>query len=487
MSTKLQVYREMAQQAAANLVLSHENWTAFLRTMARLYKYRYHEQLMIHAQRPDATACATYEIWNKQMHRYVRGKNTGIALIDTSGDNPKLKYVFDVSDTQGGANARYPYLFQFRQEHEMAVTNALMRHFDIGSASTLPDLIEEISDHQANAYWDANKEDILHNIDGSFISEYDEENIRYAFHEAVVVGSAYTVMTRCGMNPDVRYEEPQFMTALTFNTPRSLAPLGIAISQTSETILRQIEAAIKQYERHKFSERSQNHENANLSKERGLLHPQPEPVRHEPTAAEQIREDAEEIPPGASPRAVEQHDSGRNPVRPSAGDRPDSEPETGTDSAPAATDGRGNGGTESQRSHEMGRADEYPESTGRGDDSGGADLRLTDEESPILGEQFSFFASEAEQIQYIAEAERAEMAPSAFSISQNDIDHVLRLGGNTDRQRERVVVAFEKQKTTAEIAEILKTLYHGGNGLGSVSAWYAEDGSASFPWKVCPL
>ena len=130
MSTKLQVYREMAQQAAANLVLSHENWTAFLRTMARLYKYRYHEQLMIHAQRPDSTACATYEIWNKQMHRYVRGKNTGIALIDTSGDNPKLKYVFDVSDTQGGANARYPYLFQFRQEHELAVTNALVRHFD---------------------------------------------------------------------------------------------------------------------------------------------------------------------------------------------------------------------------------------------------------------------------------------------------------------------------------------------------------------------
>ena len=480
MATTLQHYTQLANQTAVQVTGSYQDWTAFLRTMARLYKYRYHEQLMIHAQRPDATACATYEIWNKQMHRYVRGKNTGIALIDTSGDNPKLKYVFDVSDTQGGANARYPYLFQFRQEHELAVTNALMRHFDIGSASTLPDLIEEISDHQANAYWDANKEDILHNIDGSFISEYDEENIRYAFHEAVVVGSAYTVMARCGMNPDVRYEEPQFMTALTFNTPRSLAPLGIAISQTSETILRQIEAAINQYERHKFSERSQNHENANLSKERGLLHPQPEPVRHEPAAAEQIREDAEEIPPGASPRAVEQHDSGRNPVRPSAGDRPDSEPETGTDSAPAATDGRGNGGTESQRSHEMGRADEYPESTGRGDDSGGADLRLTDEESPILGEQFSFFPTEAQQIAYIAEAESADIALSAFSMPQEYIDQFLRVGSNTENHRTRIAIEYAKQQPMDYLVGFLEKTYHGGYGLQfggtKVCAWYAEDG-----------
>ncbi|MCB7522286.1 DEAD/DEAH box helicase family protein [[Clostridium] hylemonae] len=114
----------------------------------------------------------------------------------------------------------------------------------------------------------------------------------------------------------------------------------------------------------------------------------------------------------------------------------------------------------------MGGADEYLQSTGRGDPDGGAYQQLT----------LNLFLSEAEQIQSIDEAENVAHTSSAFSFAQNDIDHVLRLGGNTDRQRERVVAAFEKQKTTAEIAEILKTLYHGGNGLGSVSAWYAEDG-----------
>lgn len=131
MSTKLQVYREMADQTAAELVLSHQNWTSFLRSMARLYKYPYHEQLMIYAQRPDATACASYEIWNQQMRRYVQRGRRGIALIDTSGDNPEIRYVFDITDTGVRPNSRTPYLFQFREEHEMAVTNALTEQFGI--------------------------------------------------------------------------------------------------------------------------------------------------------------------------------------------------------------------------------------------------------------------------------------------------------------------------------------------------------------------
>lgn len=144
MATKLQHYAQLADQTAVQVTSSYQNWTAFLQTMARLYKYPYHEQLMIFAQRPDATACADYDTWNKQMRRYVRGKNTGIALIDTSGDNPELKYVFDVADTRGGKNARYPYLFQFREEHELAVILALTDRFEVDGARNLPDLIEEI-------------------------------------------------------------------------------------------------------------------------------------------------------------------------------------------------------------------------------------------------------------------------------------------------------------------------------------------------------
>ena len=165
----------MADQTATELVLSHQNWTSFLQAMARLYKYPYHEQLMIYAQRPDATACASYEIWNNQMRRYVQRGRRGIALIDTTRDNPEIKYVFDVSDTGVRPNSRTPYLFQFRPEHEQTVTDALADRFGIGPGNNLPDFIEEIANWLADDYWAKNKEDILRNIDGSYISDYDEE------------------------------------------------------------------------------------------------------------------------------------------------------------------------------------------------------------------------------------------------------------------------------------------------------------------------
>ena len=445
MSNKLQVYREMADKAASELVLSHQNWTSFLQAMARLYKYPYHEQLMIYAQRPDATACASYEIWNNQMRRYVQRGRRGIALIDTTGDNPEIKYVFDVSDTGVRPNSRTPYLFQFRPEHEQTVTDALADRFGIGPGNNLPDFIEEIANWLADDYWAENKEDILRNIDGSYISDYDEENIRYAFHEAAVVGSTYTIMARCGLNPDARYDEPSFMTALTFNTPQSLSPLGTVISQTSEAVLRQIEVTVKKYEREKLSERSQNYEQPNLPSERRLPDPQPEPVRPEPAALGQVRQTEESLSEGTPPDSMEQHDPVGDSVPPSARDRPDGEPAAGTDPDRAEADSGRDGGTESQRPDEMGRADEYAESPSGGDHSDGTDLRLTDDEPPITGDQFSFFASEAEQIQYIVEAESAEIAPSAFTMPQEYIDQFLRVGSNTDNARTRIAIEYSKQ------------------------------------------
>ena len=157
----------MADQTAASLVLSHENWTSFLQAMARLYKYPYHEQLMIYAQRPDATACASYEIWNNQMRRYVQRGRRGIALIDTTGDNPEIKYVFDVSDTGVRPNSRTPYLFQFREEHELAVTFALTERFEVDDARNLPDLIEEIVNWTMADYWDAHGQDILRIVEAA--------------------------------------------------------------------------------------------------------------------------------------------------------------------------------------------------------------------------------------------------------------------------------------------------------------------------------
>ena len=470
----------MADQTAASLILSHENWTSFLQTMARLYKYPYHEQLMIYAQRPDATACASYEIWNNQMQRYVQRGRRGIALIDTSGDNPEIKYVFDVSDTGVRPNSRTPYLFQFRPEHEQTVTDALVDRFGIGPGNNLPDFIEEIANWLADDYWAENKEDILRNIDGSYISDYDEENIRYAFHEAAVVGSTYTIMARCGLNPDARYDEPSFMTALTFNTPQSLAPLGTVISQTSEAVLRQIEVTVKKYEREKLSERSQNYEQPNLQTQRRLPDPQPEPVRPDPAAPGQVRQNAENLSEGTPPSPVEQHDPVRDSVPPSAGDRPDGEQSVGADDAPVDSGGGGDGSAESQRSDEVDRPDEQPESSSRGNDSPGADLQLTQEPLPETDEQFSFFATEAEQIAYIDQAESAITAPSAFTIPQEYIDQFLLTGSNTDNARTRLAIEYSKQLPMEKMVDFIQKTYHGGYGLTfgetKVSAWYGEDG-----------
>ena len=480
MPSKLQIYREMADQTASELVLNHQKWTSFLQAMARLYKYPYHEQLMIYAQRPDATACASYEIWNNQMRRYVRRGRRGIALIDTTGDNPEIKYVFDVSDTGIRPNSRTPYLFQFRQEHEQAVTNALADRFGIGPGNNLPDFIEEIANWLADDYWAENKEDILRNIDGSYISDYDEEKIRYAFHEAAVVGSTYTIMARCGLNPDARYDEPSFMTALTFNTPQSLSPLGTVISQTSEAVLRQIEVTVKKYEREKLSERSQNYEQPNLPSERRLPDPQPEPVRPEQPAPGQVRQTEENLSEGTPSSPVEQHDPVRDSVPPSAGDRPDGEQPVGADDASVDASGGSDGSSESQRSDEVDRSDEQPESPGGGNDSPGADLQLSQQTLPETEEQFSFFATEAEQIAYIDQAESAITAPSAFTMPQEYIDQFLLTGSNTDNARTRLAIEYSKQLPMEKMLDFIQKTYHGGYGLTfgetKVSAWYGEDG-----------
>ena len=145
MPSKLQLYAQLADQTAQQITGSLQAWTGFLTTAARLYKYPYHEQLMIYAQRPEATACADYELWNNTMHRYVRRGSRGIALIDTSGDNPRLRYVFDVSDTGGGEKSRRPYLWEYRDEHHDAVTAALERRFDVDAARGMEEQLERIA------------------------------------------------------------------------------------------------------------------------------------------------------------------------------------------------------------------------------------------------------------------------------------------------------------------------------------------------------
>ena len=479
MPSKVQLYAQMADRTAEQITGSYQKWTAFLTTAARLYKYPYNEQLMIFAQRPEATACAGYDLWNKQMRRYVRRGSKGIALVDTSSDQPKLRYVFDVSDTSGGENSRRPYLWEYRQEHREVVSAALEQRFDVSGENGLADQMERVAAQLVDEYWHDNWRDIVGIVDGSFLEDYDEFNIGAAFRNAAVVSTTYALLSRCGMQPRDYFEHEDFLNVFDFNTPQTVAALGTAISQSSELVLRQIEVTIKNYEREKLAERSESHERTDLHPQRGFSDSRPEPDRAAASPAGQVRQDAEELPEGASSGAVEQPAAVREAVPPSAGDRRGGEQPAGTDDAGADEVSGRDGIAESQRPDEVGRADEHAESAGRGNDPHGTGVQLNMFDAPA-GAQMSFFPSEAEQIQSIAEAE--SVTPSAFSmfISQDDIDHILRAGGNADAARMKIAAEFSKQKPLEDRAAFLKALYYGGNGLitdnGRLSAWYGDDG-----------
>ena len=479
MASVLQQYHQLADRMATQITGSYQSWTDFLTTAARLYKYPYHEQLMIYAQRPEATACADYELWNKRMGRYVRRGAKGIALIDHSGDTPKLKYVFDVADTHTTERSRSPYLWEYRPEHEQVVSAAMAEQYNIQYPGNLVDQLEQISSVKVTEYFLAHEQDLLDIVDGSYLEQYHDYDKGVAFLNAATVSTTYMLLSRCGLAENAHFGLEDFMPVFDFNTPQTVDALGSAISGISEEILRNIEVTIKKYEREKLSERSQENERTDLHSQRGLLDSQPDSVPAGEQAPGQVREDAEEVSTGASPGAVEPPDPVGAAVSPSAGDRRDGEQAVGADDAHTDAVGRSDGSSESQRPHEMGGADEQPEGPSRGSDPDGADLRLT-EDSP--SEQFSFFPTEAQQIESIAEAERVQATPSAFSmfISQADIDHILRTGGNEDDARMKIVAEFSKQKPLENRATFLKALYHGGNGLITenvkISAWYSEDG-----------
>ena len=490
MPSKLQTYMQMADEAQRQITGSYRGWTGFLTTAARLYKYPYAEQVMIHAQRPDATACAEYDFWNEKMGRYVRRGSKGIALIDSSGERPRLRYVFDVSDTGGREFPKSRYLWEYREEHADAVSAMLESRYGVDGKGGLPDQLERIASQLAEEYWRDYKRDILAIVDDSFLYGYDEFNVGAAFQSAAAVSIAYSLMSRCGLEADDRFEHEDFLSIFDFNTPEAAAELGTAVSRINGEVLRQIEVTVKNYEREKLAERSHSHDRTDLHQERGLPDSRPDAERDAGgrETPGQVRETAQELPSGAQTGAVQPSGAVGEAVPAPAGDRRDGEPEAGADDAGADEVGGRDGGVESPRPDEMGGADEHLQGAGRGDHSQRAGVQLTNDapeaepaQPPIpQAYQLSLFPTEEEQIAYIAEAE--SYTPSAFSMSipQADIDHILRMEGNADYARMKIATEFSKGKSVEEIAAFLQSSFHGGNGVvtesGRYSAWYADDG-----------
>ena len=478
MPNKLQAYAEQAERTARQITGSHLAWTALLTTAARLYKYPYNEQLMIYMQRPEATACAEYDFWNEKMGRYVRRGSTGIALIDATGYKPRLKYVFDVSDTGGKENARRVNLWELKDAHTDSVSAMLERNYSVSGKNGLAEQFESVASQLAAEYWRDHSRDILGIVADSYLEEYDDYNIEVAFKNAAAVSITYSLMSRCGMQPEDHFEHEDFFSIFDFNTPRTVAALGTAVSEINEQVLRQIEVTIRNYEREHSAERTAEHgEQPDLHDERRLHDPRPED-RGAGAAPRQVRADAPEVPEGASAHPLEPDDLGGSPVPAPAGDRAGGAEPLRADDAGAGIGGRSDGSSESPRPNEMGGPDERLQGAGGGSDSRGADLRIS--EHPARGGQLSFFPTEAEQITAIEEAESVAQTPFAFSVSQEQLDHVLRLGGNEDNTRMVIAAAFQKQKSTEDIAALLQSTFHGGNGFktpeGELSAWYAVDG-----------
>lgn len=371
MPDKTLTYIQLAQDTARQITSNYRSWTAYLSTASRLYKYQYSDQLLIHAQRPDATACAEYDLWNGTMHRYVRRGSKGIALLRNNAGQLSLRYVFDVSDTGTRRTSLDPFLWQINERNETAIAAMLEQEYDVSAVHGLHFQLAEIAQRQASAYWQDHQQDIFRIVDGSFLEEYDEINVRESFRRATSISVCYTLQARCGLDVDSQFEHEDFLNVFDWNTPDAVAVLGTAVSQISGQVLRQIETIAKRVERSVENDRDAVHDEGRL--------PVSEPDRAESAqpAPEQVRTDEGEVPGGAEADPVPDDAAEWDADQPSAGDQRDGEPSLRADDAGDGKSSERDGGTEGQRPDGLDAADEQPESTGRGDPAGGADLQLS--------------------------------------------------------------------------------------------------------------
>ena len=465
MPSKTEEYLALAQRTANGLTRYWESWTDYLTTASRLYKYPFADQLMIYAQRPDATACADYDIWNNRMNRYVRRGSKGIALLDESSGFPRLHYVFDVSDTGVRRNSRDPDLWQYNDDLKQPVSEMLAATYGI-SGERVSQQLADVAGKLVADYWDNNSEDISAIVDGSLLMDYDEAGVEMQFKSAAAISVTYTLLERCGFEPDGYFDKDSFQAIYDFSTPDTVYTLGAAVSDISREVLRTVERAVKTTIRRRNNERSQHkyEQQSELYADRGLSSPEPDPASAEEPAG-QVRQDAPELSETAAPGSVPHDAPEREPV-------PDPD-RTGADrsSDEEATDGRSAGEEpgpgQGEESDGVGTAHEQPTGAGRGSDSDGTDLQLSFLDAVI--------PTEAQQIEHIDRAE-SEKSPSAFVLSQAEIENELRKHGSGFQDgKQRIIELYQTQPDRKLRAKALAKEY----GIGGHSQDFL-DGSSGF-------
>jgi len=456
---KLENYVELARQTMREISADGENWRAFLTTASNVYKYGFYDQLMIYAQRPDATACASFELWTNTMRRYVRRGAKGIALLDMTGDVPRYHYVFDAADTGMRKDSRSPFVWAVNEENSAVIGTMLEKEYEVSANRGLAGQLEEIAMQKAMDYWQEHQDELRDIVDGSLLMGYDELNLELAFRNTATTGVQYMLLSRCGLVEEHRFEPEDFATILEWNTPQALTALGTAVSEISEEVLRSIEREARSVERSRPHAELQNGERLSDSR--------PENPGRTGDAG-QVRQDAQGVSARTQENTVQQPAADGRTDGASDGDRPDG----GRAGEPhGQQDGGGAGrerSAEGTRPDGVGRRDEQPESAGRGNRTDRAGVRLNSGQTSLF-ETITEYGEGAD--------DRAVSSPSFISKA---LDTALRFGGNGEDTRMELAFDAMIGKTNEETALRMKTLYHDGSGFEldgrRFSVWFDPSG-----------
>ena len=472
MPSKYRIILEMASQTARDIASNADRYTDFLITAANNYKYSFKEQLLIHAQKPDATACAEIDTWNK-LGRWVNKGTKGIALLIDRDVPYKLRHVFDISDTNSRAG-RNITLWRMKPEYEYAVSESLQASFgDVEEPRDFPHLLIDISGYAV----EDNLSDYLMELNavkaGSFLEELDDTSLEAWLKTTLKSSVAFMALSRAGYEPRQYFDREDFSHLFDFNTVEVISVLGAAVSDISEMVIREMGETLKEMEKEErrkirtFAQEgaSAYHKNRTENKERsnehgtdlydaGGLSDSRSDRAGEPEAWE-VWNAAADIPPQTPGWDLHRDAAERNTEQSSGGSGPASQRDDGT---PDPTDGREagrDGAPESGRSDEMGADDEFHSSLGGGSDSKRPDLRVT-------------LPTVEQQQEIIAEAE--EEKSSAFSISQEDIDAILTRGSGIHQGKFRIYEQFLKQDSSENNIAFLKNEYGIGGAYPAISS-----------------
>ena len=500
MANKLYAMEQLTEEVAKDVAASPQEWMRFLNTASRLYKYTFPEQLLIYAQRPEATAVASMEIWNQKMYRWIKKGSKGIALIDnTSGPKTKLRYVFDVQDTYKVRNlGKDPQLWNLPVEGEQLVADYLQEQLSLEDIEGgLAESLHQAAKESMQEWLPDALEELRLDVTGTFLEELDEQNQEVEFRELMTNSVWYVLLNRCGLDVQEYLDAEDFRHITDFNQLKVLGHLGSAVNEISRPVLMQIgryvlndlendlktvakekevvynefNTLIRKSKTNNTENRAENKEETDyerdqLQPERRVSDSRYQPGRDERNHRE-VRNDAERVSEKSQGSQVQHSDTAEPSGQSSDGDRQPGKTESRRPDE--RTSGERSGTGQNGRRDGMDQTHEPDQSTGRGTGNSGDYLQL------------SLFPTEEEQLGEIRKAAAALTQPAAFLISDDIVNDILRTGSGGNNTLFHITAKLIEGLDHEEMRKFLISEYGtGGKGFTirgqKISIWYDSDG-----------